>query len=97
MIVIKITACKLAVKGHAGYAPIGQDIICAGVSTLYGTYRYSTNAKESLDGEWRILEAEPTYRNRAVCDAVRIGCEMLAEQYPKHVKILSAYPAQVEK
>lgn len=30
------TECRhtITIKGHAGYAPIGEDIVCAGVSTL---------------------------------------------------------------
>ena len=27
-------AMRLEAAGHAGYAPAGQDIVCAGVSTL---------------------------------------------------------------
>ena len=27
---------RLQVRGHAEQAPIGQDIVCAGVSALYG-------------------------------------------------------------
>jgi len=27
-------AMRLEAEGHAGYAPAGQDIVCAGVSTL---------------------------------------------------------------
>ena len=26
--------CRLEASGHAGYAPAGQDIVCAGASTL---------------------------------------------------------------
>lgn len=28
---------SLTIEGHAGYAPQGQDIVCAGASTLAGT------------------------------------------------------------
>ena len=27
-------SCRLEVAGHAGYAPAGQDIVCAGASTV---------------------------------------------------------------
>ena len=26
--------CRLEAAGHAGYAPAGQDIVCAGASTV---------------------------------------------------------------
>lgn len=29
--------CAMEITGHAGYAPRGQDIVCAGISTLWGT------------------------------------------------------------
>ena len=29
--------CRLEASGHAGYAPAGQDIVCAGASTLMQT------------------------------------------------------------
>ena len=43
MIKILINAKKgyIKVEGHSGYAPIGQDIICAGVSSIVnGMYLY---------------------------------------------------------
>ena len=27
-------SCRLEAAGHAGFAPAGQDIVCAGASTL---------------------------------------------------------------
>lgn len=45
MICIRITECEdgveLSAHGHAGYAPRGQDVVCAGVSALlYGFISY---------------------------------------------------------
>jgi uncharacterized protein YsxB (DUF464 family) len=45
MIRVRITegeeGCILSATGHAGYAPYGQDIVCAGVSALlYGLVSY---------------------------------------------------------
>jgi len=97
VIEIYASGCKIAVKGHAGFAPVGQDIVCAGVSTLYGTYLYSVNAQETTEGEWKVLKAEPTYNNRAVFNAMRTGFEMLQEHFPTFVKVVSAYPAQDKK
>ena len=31
---------RLEARGHAGYAPAGQDIVCAGASTLMQTLAY---------------------------------------------------------
>ena len=38
--------CALEVRGHAGYAPKGEDIVCAGVSTLWGTLLAALDAEE---------------------------------------------------
>lgn len=50
MIKILINAKKgyIKVEGHAGYAPIGQDIICAGVSSIVnGMYLYFHDIKKA--------------------------------------------------
>ena len=93
MIEVYCSGCKIAMRGHAGYAPIGQDIVCAGASTLYSTYLYSTKADESVEGEWKVLNAEFNYKNRAIFGAIRTGFEMLSEHYPDHLKLVIGYPA----
>ena len=66
MICIRITegedGLELFAHGHAGYAPRGQDVVCAGVSALlYGFVAYLEGLSpiataESLDGETPHLE-----------------------------------------
>ena len=34
---------RLEASGHAGYAPAGQDIVCAGASTLMQALAYITH------------------------------------------------------
>ena len=36
---------RLTVKGHAGYAPAGQDIVCAGASILMQALVWMTDRK----------------------------------------------------
>ena len=36
---------RLTVKGHAGYAPAGQDIVCAGASILMQALVWMTTAR----------------------------------------------------
>ncbi len=83
---------KLTVEGHAGYAPIGNDIVCAGASALYYTFLACCDAKERVEGNIRILEAEPVYKNRVVFEAVRTGLMILAENYPDNIRILNTLP-----
>ena len=89
MIYIKLgPGTKIIFQGHAGYAPRGEDIVCAGVSALYMTFQASTGAKETVMGNIRLLEAEPVYKNRRIHEAVCIGLEVLARKYPENVRIL---------
>ena len=37
MIIIKVYSNEIKVRGHANYAPHGQDIVCAGVTALTQT------------------------------------------------------------
>lgn len=89
MIYIKFgPGTKIIFQGHAGYAPKGQDIVCAGVSTLYMTFQASTEAKETVMGNIRMLEAEPVYKNRVTFRAIKTGLEILATKHSEYIKIL---------
>lgn len=89
MIYIKFgPGTKIIFQGHAEAAPKGEDIVCAGVSTLYYTFYAACEARETVMGNVRMLEADSGYKNRAVFEAVKTGLEILAAKYPKHVKIL---------
>ena len=52
--------CRLEASGHAGYAPAGQDIVCAGASTLMqtlcallaGEEGAKSGAWDEPDGPW---------------------------------------------
>ena len=89
MIYIKFgPGTKIILQGHAEAAPKGEDIICAGVSTLYYTFYAACDAREVIMGNVRMLEADSGYKNRAVFDAVKKGLGILASKNPKHVKIL---------
>ena len=48
--------CRLEASGHAGYAPAGQDIVCAGASTLMQTLcALLAGEKGFLCGVWVVL------------------------------------------
>ena len=36
--------CRLEASGHAGYAPAGQDIVCAGASLIIPGTTYSVSS-----------------------------------------------------
>lgn len=88
-------AMRISVTGHAGYAPRGQDIVCAGASTLYYTLRAALEAEAEAgrgsiterDGEIDFAaEAEGQERARLIMDTVWQGYELMAGQYGTYIK-----------
>lgn len=79
--------CEISAHGHAGYAPLGQDIVCAAVSSLLCTLALCDEV-EAEQGEGTLrLSAEAT---EAVCylfRAIAAGLAELAVQYPSHVSL----------
>ena len=88
--------CRLVASGHAGYAPAGQDIVCAGASTLMQTLCALLAGEEGTkSGAWD----EPDGPRLAVTAAApqkpwvegafefaKAGFALLAERYPDHVR-----------
>ncbi|PPA67495.1 ribosomal-processing cysteine protease Prp [Lactococcus lactis] len=74
------------VAGHAGFANIGNDIVCAGVSALYITV---TNALLSFGKTFECDEGyfilDPTDKELASLKILYDGIVSIAEQYPEHV------------
>ena len=86
---------RLEAYGHAGYAPAGQDIVCAGASMLMETLVYMLAGCEEAD---RCAYREPTgprvsvkltgnicESDLAVIEFAKNGLALLAERYPDHV------------
>ena len=62
--------CRLEASGHAGYAPAGQDIVCAGASTLMQTLCALLAGEEGTkSGVWD----EPDGPRLAVTAAAPVG------------------------
>ncbi len=89
----------LTVEGHSGFDSRGNDIVCAGVSTLVGAFLNTvldeeSNGRLSLqrniirDG-YLYLEIEKfdfsRERTEGIVDGFMTGFMMLAETYPEHV------------
>lgn len=97
MIKVKYSPYRLEVKGHAGSAPAGKDLVCCAVSTLaYTLMTAAAETDETVDsfdpviyeapGEIRVMcepkdEARCTEMFRTIC----AGLEALAEQYPDYI------------
>lgn len=89
--------CRLEATGHAGYAPAGQDIVCAGASTLMQALVYLLAGTEGTASLATDRPEGPSVTVTAVPDAVRQPCvegafelakagfALLAERYPDNL------------
>ena len=88
------------IKGHADYAPHGEDIICAAVSVLAITAVNSlleqvgpVMIKQSDDGlvSCRLpdesLTNEKEIKAQAILKTLLIGLNGVSMEYPEHVKL----------
>lgn len=93
---------SLAASGHAGYAPAGQDIVCAAVSVLAQTRANKVEAAARSGrlltscvqhGETFVVQALPKPGPNALMvaswfDFVEEGLRALAEAYPDNVELM---------
>lgn len=90
---------QFRISGHAGYAPAGQDIVCAAVSFLATTV---INSIEQLTGKVGVIECEdgflsyqlPTEMSEEEMATAQVALQMLAiglkdlkTEYPKYISI----------
>lgn len=101
MINIIIGKNVIEVTGHAGYAPVGQDIVCASVSTLFYTLAQNVrilNCEKKLkshdivlqEGYSRIkAEALKNYENEVnlLFEYIKIGLQLLEHSYSSFIQI----------
>lgn len=92
MISIQMRPGDVEIHGHAGYAPNGQDIICAAVSAIAYTLLSSLQRvqPEGLSftadsGDMHILCMDTEETRRAFAFAAD-GFGPIADQNPKYVK-----------
>lgn len=83
---------RVIIAGHAGYAPEGQDIVCASVSTmLYAMIGYLSTLKGSGCQVHKIQKGYAEISCSALGEeALRMACIgilQVSEQYPQHVRL----------
>lgn len=93
---IKITHHKgeISIKGHANYAPHGQDIVCAAVSALAQAFIASVeeltpdNLKcDIAEGKAVIRYGNLTENSHTLLNSFFIGLKMIADNYPDYVEL----------
>ena len=94
MINVTIKQGKITASGHAGYAPKGQDIVCAAFSVLSLTL--DTAVKKFTDDKIEIVleNGEMTAQWQQVSpegllliNAYIEGVKALAENYPEYITV----------
>ena len=97
---ITVTASEYGIKavGHAGYAPIGQDIVCAAFTILMSTLAEHIECNSDLLIEYKI-DIKPGYAEincvpkneyrmeiKGIFDVIDTGINILLNEYPKNVE-----------
>lgn len=94
---IEVTAQqdKICITGHAGYAPPGQDIVCAGVTALTQALVKSIEGLTSDNPDYTIapgifkLELKDlSEESKLLIDSFFIGVCSIADAYPDYVRIV---------
>lgn len=92
MIVIKpepAYSLGFSVTGHAGFAPNGQDIVCASVSTASYLTAQAVNSHmiNSYDGYLKVQYNE-NKNHKHIVNAFLTTMRELESQYPAHIQVI---------
>lgn len=94
MIQITIKEHEIEIIGHAEYAPIGQDIVCASVSVLVQNFIQSietlTNDLITYDmkpGAVHIYFENLSDHAQILKDSFILGLQSIADAYPSYIQI----------
>ena len=86
------------VEGHADMAEKGEDIVCAGISTLTITTvnsieTYAVDAQnleefsDSEKGLIRLMLKETNDKTQLLIDSMMLGLSALEKEYPKYIRL----------
>lgn len=87
---------RITIDGHAGFAPIGQDIVCAAVSALVQTFIESVEclttdkikATRNNQGQIQTIQYKSlSTPGQVLLGSFLIGIRMIAEAYPSNLKL----------
>lgn len=95
MITVKRNSNSISIQGHAVYAPHGQDIVCAAVSTLVQAFCLSVKelTADEIKADFSPGNAVIQYGNlsdgaKLLEDSLFVGLKMIADNYPAFVRVL---------
>lgn len=94
MITVQVAPYSLTVEGHAGYAEVGKDIVCAAVSALIQNLITSLETLTQDHICWRIREGYMDLRwenlsekGSLLVDSFFLGVCLLADSYGSYIQI----------
>lgn len=104
MIEIRFETMRMTATGHAGYAPYGEDIVCAGISSLLAAAAQTMGqmqeaglldaSKAELRPGYALLEMQPSSSGWGAAAAIMAmlenGCRLIADRYSQYVVIHGA-------
>ena len=94
MITASVRKNEIEISGHANYAEVGKDIVCAGVTALTQTLIRSIENLTSDKIEYEISpgRADIHFRNlseegKLLVDSFFIGVCQIADEFPEYVRV----------
>ena len=90
---------RITIDGHAGYAPKGQDIVCAAVSALVQNFVASVAtltddeiiATSNATGQIQTIQyGKLSEGAQLLLASFFVGVRMIADSYPSYLKIVQA-------
>ena len=95
MIEVSVREDNIRVIGHSGYAPHGQDIVCAGVSALSQSLIASIEDLTEdrpvytiAPGIFKIEKKNLSEKSKFLVDSFFIGICGIADAYPDYVRVI---------
>ena len=90
------------VKGHSGYAPEGEDIVCAAITSAVRLTECAVNAVLGLEDAVKVKQKDASISlklpsalgqtNESTCltllAALMVHCVQLAEEYPENISVM---------
>ena len=94
MIAVSVRKDGIEINGHAGYAEIGKDIVCAGMTVLTQTLIRSLEdlTRDKIEYEVSPGRADIHYGNlsekgKLLVDSFSVGVCLIADEFPEYVRI----------
>ena len=94
MTTVSVREDGIEISGHANYAEIGKDIVCAGMTALTQALIWSLKnlTRDEIECEISPGRADIHYRNlseegKLLVDSFFIGVCLIADEFPDHVRI----------